>query len=118
MVTFLITLGRLIKALFQGMSLRMIYDELPDTALLLDLCNGVYIARIQGQLQTEYRLYYQLIKIYRSPELLYEVSMPKDSAEWFDCDLGGDNRSLLSDADGESRVSGSGGNGLRRRREG
>jgi len=72
-----LTVGRFLRIAFQDSSKRMIYDELPDTALLTDLCNGIHIARIQGVLQTEYQLYYELIRIYRSPEILLHIAQPK-----------------------------------------
>jgi len=73
-VTVIYTIGRVLRLYFQDRSKFVLYEELPDTQLLLDLCNGIYIARIQGQLAAEYHLYYELIRILRSPELLLEVS--------------------------------------------
>jgi len=72
------TIGRFLRFVFQDGSKRMVYEELPDTRLLLDLCNGIYIARIQGLLEMEYKLYYQLVQIYRSPELLFDISRSPD----------------------------------------
>ncbi|CAE7609779.1 PIEZO2 [Symbiodinium pilosum] len=66
--------GRLLRAAFQDASKRVIYEEMPDVQLLQDLCNGIYIARIQHLLKTEFKLYYQLMNIYRSPELLLSVT--------------------------------------------
>lgn len=71
------TIGKLLRMTFAGISQRMIFQELSDTELLRDLCNGIYIARINGDLVTEYTLYYELVHIYRSPELLFEVSKGK-----------------------------------------
>eukprot|EP00929_Paragymnodinium_shiwhaense_P093066 TRINITY_DN53122_c0_g2_i1.p1 TRINITY_DN53122_c0_g2~~TRINITY_DN53122_c0_g2_i1.p1 ORF type:complete len:2885 (-),score=452.52 TRINITY_DN53122_c0_g2_i1:224-8878(-) len=68
------TIGRFLRFTYQDSSKRILYEELPDTDLLHDLCDGIYIARIQGNLETEFRLYYELIRIYRSPLLLGEVS--------------------------------------------
>jgi hypothetical protein len=72
--TVIYTIGRLLRGFFQDRSKFVLYEELPETQLLLDLCNGIYIARIQGQLPAEYHLYYELLRILRSPELLLEVS--------------------------------------------
>jgi len=69
-----LTVGRFLRLNFQDAAKRVIYEELPDTSLLLDLCNGIYIARIQRLLKTEYKLYYQLMHLYRSPELLLDVT--------------------------------------------
>ncbi|CAK0825138.1 unnamed protein product, partial [Prorocentrum cordatum] len=68
------TIGRFLRMVFQDSSKRMIYEELPDTARLTDLCNGIYTARITGDLYREHEFYYELVRIYRSPELLLEIS--------------------------------------------
>jgi len=67
-------IGRALRTACVLASQRMIYEEMPNTDLLLDLCNGIYTARINGDLNAEYKLYYELIHIYRSPELLFEIS--------------------------------------------
>jgi len=84
-----LTVGRFLRMVFQGASKRVIYEELPDTSLLQDLCNGIYIARIQRQLTTEYTLYYQLMQLYRSPELLLNVSGASREAEDIHLQMGG-----------------------------
>merc|ERR1719215_1884768 len=84
------TIGRFLRLVFQDSSKRMIWEELPDTTLLMDLCNGIYIARIQGFLETEYKLYYQLVQIYRSPELLLDVAQDTDQHTSVQPTTGGD----------------------------
>ncbi|CAK9018503.1 unnamed protein product [Durusdinium trenchii] len=69
-----LTIGNLFRSLFKGSSKRMIYEEVSDTDLLLDLCDGIYLARVQGNLDAEWMLYHELIRIYRSPELLAHIS--------------------------------------------
>jgi len=71
------TIGSFLRQMFRDRSTRIIYEEVPDTELLEDLINGVYIARIQGNLHVEYKLYHELIRIYRSPELLAHVTRGK-----------------------------------------
>jgi hypothetical protein len=68
------TIGRFLRMVFHDSHKRIIWEELPDTELLLDLCDGIYIARIEGVLGTEHRLYYELIRIFRTPELLHDVT--------------------------------------------
>lgn len=70
------TVGTFIRLIFKDSSKRMIYEEVPTTDLLLDLCNGIYTARLQGNMEVEFKLYYELIRVYRSPELLAYVSKP------------------------------------------
>jgi len=79
------TVGRFLRMIFQDASKRIIYEELPDTSLLLNLCDGIYIARIQRLLPTEYKLYYQMMHIFRSPELLLKVSEPKETTVASEC---------------------------------
>lgn len=71
------TIGRFLRLVFQDASKRVIYEEMNDTELLQDLCNGIYISRITGNLRMEYRFYYELLRIFRSPELLLDISKPK-----------------------------------------
>ena len=77
-----------------------------NTDLLLDLCDGIYLARVQGNLKAEWELYHEpwqhsgetwrttcgctyrllffpeeLIRIYRSPELLAHVADQKGRAK-------------------------------------
>jgi hypothetical protein len=70
------TVGRFLRLIFFNRSKQVIYEELQDTSLLQDLCNGIYISRIHGLLKTEFNLYYELLHIYRSPMLLLDVSKP------------------------------------------
>eukprot|EP00434_Breviolum_minutum_P020101 symbB.v1.2.017726.t2/scaffold1366.1/size123243/2 len=77
------TIGRFLRLVFQDSSQRVIYEEMNDTESLQDLCSGIYIARITGDLKSEYAFYYQLIRIFRSPELLLDISKPKSKmAPW------------------------------------
>jgi len=75
-----LTIGNLFRSIFKDSSKRMIYEEVNDTDLLLDLCDGIYLARVQGNLQAEWMLYHELIRIYRSPELLAHLSGKKGSS--------------------------------------
>lgn len=43
-VTFVIAIGRLIRVLFDRISQRVMYEELPDTSQLFELCEGIFIA--------------------------------------------------------------------------
>ena len=60
--------------MFDKMSTRVIYEEMPNTQDIWDLCESIYIARIEGDLKKEQRLYDLLIRIYRSPEILLKLT--------------------------------------------
>lgn len=72
-----LTVGNLFRTIFKDSSKRMVYEEVSNTDLLLDLCDGIYLARVQGNLKAEWELYHELIRIYRSPELMAHVSEQK-----------------------------------------
>ena len=88
----------------------MLAQEVSNTDLLMDLCDGIYLARVQGNLKAEWELYHapcqhvgahvnpvslckctvsftfhaeELIRIYRSPELLAHVADQKGSREHY-----------------------------------
>lgn len=42
--TLVITFGRLIRSVFDKLSQRVIYEELPHTQQLFEICEGIYIA--------------------------------------------------------------------------
>lgn len=67
------TIGKFLRYVFQDSSQRMIWEELPNTQLLNDLCNGIYIARIREDMENEYRLYYEFVRIFRRPDLLFAI---------------------------------------------
>ena len=52
----------------------MIYEEMPYTEDLVDLCYSIYFARMEGDLIKEKTLYDLLIRIYRSPEILLKLT--------------------------------------------
>jgi hypothetical protein len=47
---------------------------MPRTTDLMEFCDGIYIARLEGDLKREQSLYDLLIKLYRSPELLLKLT--------------------------------------------
>ena len=40
------------------MTTETVWQEVSDTDLLLDLCDGIYLARVQGNLHAEWMLYH------------------------------------------------------------
>ena len=50
------------------------FEELPDTKKLYELCEGIYIAQQEGDLVREKQLYDLLIMLYRSPEALMKIT--------------------------------------------
>ena len=56
-----------------------IMQDLPSTSRLVALCQDIYIARAEGELQLEHELYFALISIYRSPQVLFELTKRKEA---------------------------------------
>jgi len=52
----------------------VIYEEMPNVNDLIDLCQSIYFARLEGDLNKEKTLYELLIRIYRSPEILLKLT--------------------------------------------
>jgi hypothetical protein len=53
-----------------------IKNDIPAFCRLLDICEGIYAARAEGELEVEEVLYWTLVNIYRSPHMLLEYTKP------------------------------------------
>ena len=76
----LFTIGAQVRKFFLFGQANIMFSELPDTELLLGICDGIRIARgesYQGHLKDEVRLFETLIKLYRSPETLLKLTGDK-----------------------------------------
>jgi len=78
---YVIILGTIASAVRQGLlgnaTTEIVFTEMPDTALLLGLCEGIYIARAEayhGHLKDEVRLFETLLKLLRSPDMLLRLT--------------------------------------------
>lgn len=72
--TIVIAVGRFVRILFDRIGQRLIFEELPNTKNLYELCEGIYIAQQQGDLVKEKQLYDLLVLLYRSPDALLKVT--------------------------------------------
>ena len=68
------TIGRILRLTYDKISTRVIYEEMPETHELFDLCQSIYIARVDGNFRKEEIFYELLIRIYRSPEILFKMT--------------------------------------------
>jgi hypothetical protein len=73
-VTIVLAIGQLIKSIFTNMTMKVIYEEMPVCDQLIELCGSIYMARKENDLKREKKLYDLLIRIYRSPELLIQLT--------------------------------------------
>eukprot|EP00927_Polykrikos_kofoidii_P014753 TRINITY_DN1650_c0_g1_i22.p1 TRINITY_DN1650_c0_g1~~TRINITY_DN1650_c0_g1_i22.p1 ORF type:complete len:961 (-),score=88.48 TRINITY_DN1650_c0_g1_i22:114-2636(-) len=96
---FVIVFWRALNGGFRDRSKFVIYEEMPDTSMIIDLISGIYIARNQGDLMVEWRLYHELLAILRSPELLMLVTSKTHHVKAREAQYGGrsdDERSMDS----------------------
>lgn len=75
--TFVYAVGKFARLFFDKISMRVIYEEMPEPDKLFELCEGIYIYRNQRMLEKENSLYDLLIRIYRSPETLIKITGSK-----------------------------------------
>jgi hypothetical protein len=76
-VFVLVTIGSFVKEFLRGELFKILYTELPDPQDVLELVEGIYIAREEqyiGHLKDEVRIFETLIRVLRSPETLTKVT--------------------------------------------
>jgi len=67
-----------LRTTLQGASQRVIYEELENVNKPLSLCANVPIARENGYMNLEHKLYLTLINLYRQPAQLYLATQTKN----------------------------------------
>ncbi|PKA54847.1 hypothetical protein AXF42_Ash000682 [Apostasia shenzhenica] len=75
-LTFVLAVGRFIRLQFSELKMRIPYENLPSCDRLIAICEDIYAARAEGELEVEEVLYWTLVKIYRSPHMLLEYTKP------------------------------------------
>lgn len=90
--TIVLAIGRLIRGVFDQIIMRVsiptpkyskfllfpkvVYEEMPYCEEIIEFCDSIYMARRDGDLVREQKLYELLIRMYRSPEIL--INLTKD----------------------------------------
>ena len=67
---------------------RIFFENIDDCDYLMQLCMDIYISREEGDLKLEEELYFELIRIYRNPEILHHVSMKNSDNDEDQAELG------------------------------
>ncbi|KAG0452569.1 hypothetical protein HPP92_025233 [Vanilla planifolia] len=75
-LSFVLAVGRFIRLQFSELKMRIPYENLPSCERLIAICEDIYAARAEGELEVEEVLYWTLVKIYRSPHMLLEYTKP------------------------------------------
>ncbi len=69
-ISFILVVGRLVRGAISGEAERIVFTEMPEPRKILNLCEGVKIHRYRCEFEREEHLYYVLIDLMRSPEIL------------------------------------------------
>lgn len=76
-VFVVVTIGSAVKGFFRGAVFQIQYSELPAPDDVLELVEGIYIAREEkyvGHLKDEVRIFETLVRVLRSPETLLKIT--------------------------------------------
>ena len=69
-VSFVLLVGTYVRNFFAGQPEKIILTEMPHNEEIMDLCEGIKISRYSYDFEEEEKLYYILIEIMRSPDIL------------------------------------------------
>lgn len=72
--TFVYGIGRFLRLWVTNLRLKIPYEDLMSTSRLIHLVQDIYIARAEGELELEEELFYLLLKIYKNPVVLAELT--------------------------------------------
>ncbi len=73
-ITFVYGIGRFLRLWLTNIRLKIPYEDFASTKRLVALCQDIYIARAEGELALEEELFYLLLKIYKTPAVLLEMT--------------------------------------------
>ena len=73
-VTFILVVGKYIRSMLLGEAERVMYTEMINPNKLLNVCEGIRISRIKKDFLQEDKLYYLLIDLMRSPEIIKTIT--------------------------------------------
>ena len=73
-ISFIFVSGQIIRSVFLGGAERVIYSEMVNPNRLFSVCEGIKISRIRKNYLQEEKLYYLLIDMMRSPEIIKNIT--------------------------------------------
>ena len=77
-ITFYISVvylvGKLLRVIISGGANNIPLVDMRHPDALMNICSGIYVSRMNGDLKKEEELYYELIDILRSPELMKMIT--------------------------------------------
>ncbi|KAK3258623.1 hypothetical protein CYMTET_32340 [Cymbomonas tetramitiformis] len=79
-VVFVLAVSAWLRTVTWNIRLRIPFEDLPSTARLEALCGDIYAMRLAGEFALEDELYWTLIRIYRTPAVLFEFTRKTEAA--------------------------------------
>ncbi|BBN02016.1 piezo-type mechanosensitive ion channel component 1/2 [Marchantia polymorpha subsp. ruderalis] len=73
-ITFVLAVGRFIRLQCSDIRMRIPFENFPACDRVVAICEDIYAARAERELELEEGLFWTLIKIYRSPHILMEYT--------------------------------------------
>ena len=73
-LTFILVIGKFLKSFIEGDDLKVVMTEMPEPEAIMNLCEGIKISRYRQDFVKEEHLYYVLIDLMRSPEILKSIT--------------------------------------------
>ena len=71
---FVLVVGTALSNVFKDYALKIWLTDAPNTEKLIRICDGITAAQVEGDLVKEERLYWELVDIMRSPEMLKKIT--------------------------------------------
>jgi piezo-type mechanosensitive ion channel component 1/2 len=73
-VSVVYLIGKVLRIIISGGANNIPLVDMPNPDPFINVCAGIYLSRMRGDLQIEEELYYELIDVLRSPELMKMIS--------------------------------------------
>lgn len=73
-ISIILMVANYFRSLFQGSAYTIIMSDIPYADPILCICDGIYQARLRGDIYEEEMLYWTLIDIIRSPDLMKAIT--------------------------------------------
>lgn len=76
-LSLVLVIGKFVRLWTQGLTQRVMIDEMPCPDYVHNLLCQIYIARDRREFELEEELFAKLIFLFRSPEMLIDCSRPR-----------------------------------------
>lgn len=85
-ILIIVTVGGMVRGMFTGLVPQIVYTRVQDMECIVAFCKGIYFARYKKDPAKEELLFRRLIYIYRSPEIMLNLTKrPRlPPANWLD----------------------------------